>query len=259
MREYYLPWFLPILFTVALVFHYVGAALDYLTPEPSALVDIGPLGRQMPPPTPADPAETEPEPIETQPASQPRAPRSQAAKAAERSGATTSRPAGPERPDVHRTTEALAANGPSQIVVVGDEDGIHKHERALPAAPAPPAADPKPQLPTAAQLGEMEFHIDASPGSIEDLVRNVDGAFMRGTRLYDVHGNPLASTARFTSGSKLIVFYALDGGLSVVLPNRVVDEVLQRVALKSGNGTLRRVRVLARFDPSGVLRDVDVL
>lgn len=243
----------PVLFTAALALHYAQTLVDRSQREPLPAVGLSPGRVYLPPGLSTDIRETTLAPADTPPRATPGDSRSQTSRPATVARRATGRPPMP----VTGTSEPPQSDGPSEIVVIGNSSGIHVQRRPLPPTQTASAAGTLPQIPTGGQLDGIEFTIEVSNGSIEDLVQNVDGAVFRGARLYDVRGEPVGSIARFTAGSRLVVFYAVDDGLAVVLPNTLVDAVLRHVALKAGGSALRRV--VARFDASGTLTQVDVL
>lgn len=101
----------------------------------------------------------------------------------------------------------------------------------------------------------IELMLDVDPGSIEEMIGNVNGAFRKGQLLLDAHGEPVTTPERFFLGGKIVVFLALDGRVQVLLPSFMVSDILQQAHSKS-QAKLRRI--IAHFDGQGNLKSVEV-
>ncbi len=252
-RDRRLPWpfAVPVLFATVLAVHHGGGLLaamtSRLTPWPT-VVEQKSRREEPPPPPPVQMVFAAPA---VRPATRPPAVESQAPirKPAPKSRPITVSPIQPNVPAAPPTQSGPVTS------VSGDQNGIQIHRSAEGQSPGRKGTG-APVLPTPGDLEVMEFVIDVSPGSIEELVRNLDGAFVRAGRLYDVRGANVSSVGRFSAAGRLIVFYAVDGGLEVVLPGAVVEAILGRVVRVTA-GSLPR-RVTANFNSSGELKSVDV-
>jgi hypothetical protein len=125
-------------------------------------------------------------------------------------------------------------------------------EPQIRASASPPAVR---RIPSAADLDVMEFFLEVEGGTIDTLVRNVNGAFVRNARYWDPAGRPIESLDRWKFGGRVIQFLPFNGDERVVLPAPVLDAIFARVA---ASAVIRPVRITAVFRVSGDLQEVHV-
>lgn len=245
------PYLVPMVFVGAIAFHHLHTVMGPSTPDTTktpitTVVDL-PVKPIAAPPPPLAPEQSDVKTVRAKDVPHARAPQPVRI---------------PSRPSTISVDGSGTAAPPASdlprgqiISIVGDASGLHVQRVQMSSSPTATTSTSA-AMPTGTQLDAMEFVIDVASGSLEELVRNVDGAFFRNRRLYDTKGNAVASMSRYQSGSRLIVFFAVDGGSQIVLPTAVVDAVLRQVMTKSPLHTPRRV--IARFDAAGALKNVDV-